>query len=96
VIFKVECSKDTGYFQTFGLSIVFNYLCHFSLPLKLSLCVFLTLALVAGEWSASCPGHFTPGEISPGIHWIGGSVGPRTGLDEVEKRKFLTLPGHEL
>jgi hypothetical protein len=23
-------------------------------------------------------------------------VGPRTGLDEVEKRKFLTLPGHEL
>jgi hypothetical protein len=22
-------------------------------------------------------------------------VGPRTGLDDVEKRKFLTLPGHD-
>jgi hypothetical protein len=29
--------------------------------------------------------HFT--------HWIGGWVGPRTGLDDVEKRKLLTLPG---
>jgi hypothetical protein len=24
----------------------------------------------------------------PGIHWVGGRVGPRTGLDAVEKRKI--------
>jgi hypothetical protein len=42
--------------------------------------VFLTSAVVGGEWSASLPG------------W----VGPRAGLDDVEKRKFLTLPGLEL
>jgi hypothetical protein len=27
---------------------------------------------------------------------MGGWVGPRTGLDDVEKRKFLTLSGLEL
>jgi hypothetical protein len=31
----------------------------------------------------------------PGTHWIGGFVSPRAGLD-VEKRKFLTLPGVKL
>jgi hypothetical protein len=58
--------------------------------------VFLTSALVGGEWSASRPGRFTPGERVPGTHWIGGCVGPRAGLGDVEKRKFLTLPGLEL
>jgi hypothetical protein len=48
------------------------------------------------EWSASPPGHFTPKEISPGTHWIGGWLDPRTGLDNVEKRKILTLPGPKL
>jgi hypothetical protein len=28
--------------------------------------------------------------------WIGGWVGPRAGLNDVEKRKFLTLPGLKL
>jgi hypothetical protein len=50
--------------------------------------VFLTSALVGGEWSASCPGHFSPRERVPGTHWIGGQVGPRAGLDDVEKSKF--------
>jgi hypothetical protein len=48
----------------------------------------LTLALDGGEWSASCPGHFTPRERAPGIHWIGGWVGPRTILDVVVERKI--------
>jgi hypothetical protein len=52
--------------------------------------------IVGGEWSASCPGHFTPEERAPGTHWIGSWVGPRAGLDDVEKRKFLTIPGLEL
>jgi hypothetical protein len=58
--------------------------------------VFLTSAIVGGEWSASHPCRYIPGERAPGTHWIGGWVGPRAGLDEVEKRKFLTLWGLEL
>jgi hypothetical protein len=55
----------------------------------------LTSALAGGQWSASRPGSFTPGERYPGTHWIGGWVGRRAGLDDVEKRKFLILPGLE-
>jgi hypothetical protein len=33
---------------------------------------------------------------SPGTHWIGGWVDPRSGLDDLEKRKVLTLRGLEL
>jgi hypothetical protein len=57
---------------------------------------YLTSALVGCEWSASRIGRFIPGEKAPGTHWIGGSVGPRTGLNNVEKRKFLTPLGLEL
>jgi hypothetical protein len=35
------------------------------------------------------------GERTPGTHWIGGLVDPRAGLDDMEKRKFLTLRGLE-
>jgi hypothetical protein len=55
--------------------------------------IFLTSALVGGEWSPSCPGCFSPGGRAPGTRWIGGWVGPGAGLDDVEKRIFLTLPG---
>jgi hypothetical protein len=58
--------------------------------------VFLTSALVGGEWSGSSPGRFTPGETAPCTHWIGGWVDPRAGLHDVEKRKFFTLSGLEL
>jgi hypothetical protein len=57
--------------------------------------VFLTSALVGGECSASPPSRFTPGGRAPGINWIGGWVGPRAGLDDMEKWKFLTLLGLE-
>jgi hypothetical protein len=53
--------------------------------------VFLTSALAGGEWPASRPGRFIPN-----IHWIGGWVDPRAGLDDLEKWQFLTLPGLEL
>jgi hypothetical protein len=56
----------------------------------------LTLALAQGEWSASGPGRFTPGEIAPGTHWIGAWVGPRVGVDAVEKRKLLLCGGSNL
>jgi hypothetical protein len=53
--------------------------------------IFLTSALAGGEWSVSCPGRFTHA-----THEIEGWVDPRTGLDEMEMWKFLTLPGLEL
>jgi hypothetical protein len=42
------------------------------------------------------PGPLYPREKSPNTHLIEGCVGPRAGLDDVGKRKFLTLPGLEL
>jgi hypothetical protein len=57
--------------------------------------VFLISALVGGKWSASRPGRFTS-TGAPSTHWVGGWMVPRAGLDDMEKRKFLTLPGLEL
>lgn len=50
--------------------------------------VSLPLALVGDEWPASRPTRFTPC-----THCIRGRVGPRIGLDALEERKFLILPG---
>jgi hypothetical protein len=72
---------------------------------KLSLCLTkhyamkacggVASALVGSEWSDSRPGRFTFRGRAPGTHWIGGWICPRAGLDDVEKRIFLTLPGLE-
>jgi hypothetical protein len=45
------------------------------------------------ERSASRPGRFTSRERTPGIHWIGGWVGPRAGLDAGASRKFPAPTG---
>jgi hypothetical protein len=58
--------------------------------------VFLTTTLVGGTWSASRSGRFIPGERAPSAQLIGGWVGLRAGLEDTEKRTFLTLPGLEL
>jgi hypothetical protein len=58
--------------------------------------VFLISALAGGEWSASSPGHFTPAERDYYTHWIGGWVGPRAGLEDVEGREISPLPGIKL
>jgi hypothetical protein len=58
--------------------------------------IFLTSALVGGEWSNSRPGRYIPGERAPGTHWIGGWLDFKASLDDLEKRKFLTLTGLEL
>jgi hypothetical protein len=42
--------------------------------------VFLTSAIVGGEWSAS-----PQAERVPITHWIGGWVDPRAGLVDMEK-----------
>jgi hypothetical protein len=51
----------------------------------------LTSALAGGERSASRPGCSTPEARAPGTRWIGVAD-----LDDLEKIKFLTLPGLEL
>jgi hypothetical protein len=48
--------------------------------------VFLTSALDGDEWSASCPGCFTPGERASGIHWLRIWLGPGVGLVAVAQR----------
>jgi hypothetical protein len=58
--------------------------------------IFLTSALVGGEWSASRLDCFTPEEKAPCTHWIGDCVDLRANMDDVEKRKFLTPQGLEL
>jgi hypothetical protein len=47
--------------------------------------VFVTSALVEGECSASSPGLFTPGARATFTYWVGRWVGPRAGLDDMEK-----------
>jgi hypothetical protein len=46
----------------------------------------VTSVLQGGAWSASRPVRFIPGEKTPCTYWIGDCVGPRAGLDAVEKR----------
>jgi hypothetical protein len=63
-----------------------------------SVCIappFLAWTLDGVEWSASHLGRFTPLERAPGTHWIRGWVGRRTGVDALEERKTLFLPGIE-
>jgi hypothetical protein len=55
---------------------------------EVQLHTFLTSALDGGEWSTSRLGCFDPRERAPGTHWIGSWVGPRAGLDAVEKGKI--------
>jgi hypothetical protein len=50
--------------------------------------ILLISELPGGECSASRPNRFTPGERAPGIHWIGGWVDPRAGLDDIEIPKM--------
>jgi hypothetical protein len=58
--------------------------------------VFLASALVRNEWPTPRPCRFTMGETAPATHCIGGWVGPRDGLDDMEKWKLLTLQGLQL
>jgi hypothetical protein len=58
--------------------------------------IFMISALVRGEWWDSRLSRFTPEKKKTGSHWIGGCMDLGAGSDNVEKRKFLTLPGLEL
>jgi hypothetical protein len=55
----------------------------------------LKLSKNGGEWSASCPSHFTPRGMATGTNWMGGQVGHRASLSVVEKTK-ISYPCREL
>jgi hypothetical protein len=55
--------------------------------------IFLTSALAGGEWSALRPCHFTPGERSPGTHWIGDWGDPQRRSRQYEEEKILDPTG---
>jgi hypothetical protein len=59
----------------------------------MSIHLSLTSALVVGDWSASTPCRFISKERASSTSWVGGWVGPGAGLDDMEKLKFLALPG---
>jgi hypothetical protein len=44
---------------------------------------FSTAVLEGDEWSVSYRDSFNRRERTPGIHWIGGWMSPRAGLDAV-------------
>jgi hypothetical protein len=54
---------------------------------------FLSSALDGGEWSASCPGHFTPRGNCRRYPLDGMLGGLRAGLDAVEKINSLAFAG---
>jgi hypothetical protein len=58
--------------------------------------VFLTSALVVGEWSASRSGCFQPEKKPPGTLWKGRWMGSRAGLNDAERTRIVPLPGLEL
>jgi hypothetical protein len=59
------------------------------------ICLFLTSALAEVSGQLQAPAALLP-EKETGTHWIGGSVGPRTCLDDSEKSNILPLPELEL
>jgi hypothetical protein len=57
-------------------------------------CGEVASALDGSEWSA-LRHHFSPLGRAPGTHCLAGWVGSRAGLDAMEKRTILILPGIE-
>jgi hypothetical protein len=63
-----------------SLSLTKRYAMEAYRGVEVKIHVFLTSVLVGSEWSASRPGCSTSD-----THWIGGGVGPRAGLNDMEK-----------
>jgi len=57
---------------------------------------FLTLALYWGEWSASSSSHLNTRGRAPCTLWVGGCIGPSTGLNVMATIKLLILLGIKL
>jgi hypothetical protein len=59
------------------------------IEVRIQIYVFLTSSLIGDECLALRTGRFVPEKRAPVTHCIGGWVGPRNGLDDMEKGKFL-------
>jgi hypothetical protein len=97
--YQVDTDWETEWYILIATKGTNNGISHISVisSLKTNIIhIFLTLVVAGSEWSASHPDHFTPGEKDPRTHWKRGWVDPRASLDDVEKRKFLTLLGLKL
>jgi hypothetical protein len=55
----------------------------------------LTSAQEAGKWSDSCTGYFSPTQRAPLTTKWGGSLGPRTSTDTLEKGSSLATAGNQ-
>jgi hypothetical protein len=55
--------------------------------------IFLISTLVGGEWPASRPGRFTPGESATGTHFIGCWGGPQSRFGRRGAEKILDPTG---
>jgi hypothetical protein len=58
--------------------------------------LFLTPTLVGVNGQLHALAALPPGEGAPGTQWIGGWMDLTVGLNFMEKRKLLTLPGLEI
>jgi hypothetical protein len=56
---------------------------------------FFTSALDGGVSLSSRPGHFNPRKTAPGIHCIGGWVGPTADLDAMDWRKICCFDANK-
>jgi hypothetical protein len=65
---------------------VLNYALH---HVDVQTYIFLASAVVGGQWSASRPCCFTPGERAPGNLWIGGWVDRRAVWTICRNENFL-------
>jgi hypothetical protein len=63
--------------------------------LRVQLHAFLTSALGGGEWLASRPDRFTPGERAYRIRWTRGWVGLRAVLNTEKKKKYFIPIGNQ-
>jgi hypothetical protein len=65
-------------------------------PIKQSGCINPSFLRLGSSWMwvvSFTPQSLYPREIAPDTHWIEGWVGPRTGLEDLYKRKLLPLMG---
>jgi hypothetical protein len=84
----------------FGALVIFAVITYISMGVWGSGCINPLFSWTLHWFEVSGQIHATaalpPGKEPPGTRWIGSWVGPRSGLDDVEKRKYLILPGLEL
>jgi hypothetical protein len=87
---KQYCSRDTKAFSSVNCKVKKRYSCPCACTLRSTFSWPRHLLEVSGQLRA--PAALPAGKV-PSTHWIGGWVGPRAGLDYMEKWKFLILLG---